>query len=110
MRKFLVCLTILVILFGIHLSSAYLNHKIHQASQYNKTLREIVLTLDSFDFLTAGGGAIGYANYYKWHYAKWRKDPERTPFQKFLFWDKGFFYLADDPPSEYQYPFLGAKN
>lgn len=100
---------ILLVILSFNLCSVYVNHKIHQAGQHNKVIHEIVMQLDFMDFMVAGGGAFGYANYYKYHYAKWRQDPKRTWIQKVMFWDKGFMYDASNPPEEYQYPFLGEK-
>lgn len=99
---------ILAIIVLLWIGSGFLNHKIHQAAQYNKTLYEIVMVTDGMSFFISGGDP-GYKNYYKWQYAKWRADPERTRIQKIMFWDKGFLYDASNPPDEYQYPFLGKK-
>lgn len=100
---------VLMIIALIHFGSIFLNHKIHQVAQHNKALHEIVMTTDGIAFMLGGGGSSGYQNYYKWQYAKWRADPERTRLQKIMFWDKGILYDASDPPDEYQYPFLGEK-
>ena len=53
-----------------------------------------------------GGYPIGYSNYGKWVYAKWRADPKRTTLEKILFWDRGILYDASNPPEEYPYPLL----
>lgn len=100
---------ILLLVVLINIGSISLNHKIHQAAQHNKTLHEIVITTDGIAFMLGGGGPFGYQNYYKWQYAKWRADPERTRLQKIMFKNKGILYDASDPPDEYQYPFLGKK-
>lgn len=99
----------LMLIALIYIGSDFLNHKIHQVAQYNKTLHEIVMTTDGIAFMFGGGDKFGYQNYYKYQYAKWRADPERTRLQKIMFWDKSILYDASDPPDEYQYPFLGKK-
>jgi len=86
-----------------------INHEIRKFSQHHKTIYEIVRTSDFIDFVMNGGGALGYENYYKWTYAKWRASPKRTTFQKIMFWDVGLLYDASNPPKEYAYPLL-AKN
>jgi len=96
---------VLMIIVLIHIGSIFLNHKIHQAAQYNKTLHEIVMITDGMSFMTGAGGPISYKNYYKWHYVKWLRSPERTRLQKIMFWDVFWKEL----PDEYQYPFLGEK-
>ena len=65
-----------------------------------------MLSLDLMDFTMAGGGEIGYNNYYKYHYVKWLKSSERTWFQKLMFWD----VFIDNPPENYKYPSLYEKN
>lgn len=100
---------IVAIIVLINIGSNLLDHKIRQVAQHNETLHEIVMVTDAMSFMTGGGGPIGYKNYYKWQYAKWRADPERTWFEKAMFWNGGILYDASDPPDEYQYPFLGKK-
>ncbi len=99
------CVSSLILIVLMNIGPIFLNHKIHQAVQHNKILHEIVMTTDGIAFTLGGGGPIGYQNYYKWHYVKWLKSPERTWFQKLMFWD----VFPDAPPDEYQYPFLGKK-
>ena len=50
---------ILLLVVLINISSVFLNHKIHQAAQHNKTLHEIVMVTDGMNFMTGGGGAFG---------------------------------------------------
>lgn len=109
LRWILGCVLSLMLIVLTNIGPIFLNHKIHQVAQHNKTLYEIVMTTDGMAFMFSGGDSLGYQNYYKYQYAKWRADPERTRLQKIMFWDKGILYDASNPPDEYQYPFLGKK-
>ncbi|MFA6325186.1 MAG: hypothetical protein WCX46_03090 [Candidatus Paceibacterota bacterium] len=83
-----------------------INYGARKMSQKNETLHNIIMDVDFYCFVTDGGGGFGYRNYYKWEYAKWRKDPKRTIFEKMMFWDLGILYDATSPPEEYEYPLL----
>jgi len=98
-----------VILMGGWIFTAYTSHEMHRAAQHNEKLYKTVMSCDLISFMMHGGNPVGYQNYYKWHYAKWRQDSKRTWFQKVMFWDVGIIYDAGNPPPEYQYPFLGKK-
>lgn len=84
----------------------YAGKEIRLASQHNKFINTFVMSTDCITFQQSGGGPVGYDNYYKWIYAKWRADPKRTTFEKIMFWRIGIFYDASNPPEAYQYPFL----
>jgi len=110
LRVLTMALLISVILIGGWIFTAYTSHEMHRATQHNEKLYKAVMSCDLISFMMHSGNPVGYQNYYKWHYAKWRQDPKRTRLEKFLFWDKGIFYDASNPPAEYQYSFLGTKN
>jgi len=99
-----------VILVGGYVFTAYISHEAHRVAQYDENLYKIVISCDLISFVMYGGNPVGYQNYFKWNYAKWRNDLERTWLEKFLFWNKGIFYDASNPSAEYQYQFLGTKN
>jgi len=99
-----------VILIGGYIFTAYTSHEMHKFAQHNEKLYRTVMSCDFISFAMHGGNPLGYQNYFKWNYAKWRKAPERTWLEKILFWDTGIIYDASNPPTEYQYPFLGVKN
>lgn len=84
----------------------YVGQETRKVSQRNKFVHEVLMVTDLIEFQQSGGGPFGYDNYFKWTYAKWRADPERTVFEKMMYWDIGFFYDASNPPKEYKYPFL----
>jgi len=96
----------LAILISIPIVLRIAGNEIRRTSQTNQTLYGIIIATDLITFTQNGGGPVGYDNYYKWVYAKWRADPKRTTFEKIMFWNAGFFYDATNPPEEYKYPFL----
>ena len=102
MKYFIVCI---VGLFIIYLSYG-LDNKIRKFSQNNELAYEVIRVFDGVTFISNGGGSFGYNNYYKWSYAKWMQNEERTFFEKVLFWDVGILYVANNPPKEYEYPRL----
>lgn len=95
---------VISIILALNLCFAFSSHKIHIWAQHNKSLYKIISISDCMEFMCNGGGSFGYQNQYKWAYAKWINNPERTPLQKAFFWECGFLYDATDPPEEYQYP------
>jgi hypothetical protein len=96
----LAVLAFIALVVGLH----YGEHKVRQAAQTNPTLFAIVQNVDAASFLTSGGDAFGYSNYFKWHYATWLKSPDRTLGERFMFWRTGWMYDASNPPAEYMYP------
>lgn len=105
-RLFLALVTIL----SIFVLGNMMDHQFRVAAQNNETLYQVMLTADLAGFIATGGDPVGYRNYFKWSYATWRKSPERTWWQKALFWNAGFLYDASNPPQQYQYvPHLPTK-
>lgn len=103
MRSVQLFLMIIVIL-SLHLLSKTASHTFRTAAQQSQPLYQVMLATDLMDFATVGGDPISYDNYYKWVYATWRNSPERTWWQKALFWNVGIVYDASHPPLEYAYP------
>ena len=89
---------------GIFALGRVVSHAFRASAQENATFYQVMLAVDAMDFVTAGGGPLGYENYFKWGYATWRKSPERIWRQKAFFWDTGLIYDASNPPKEYAYP------
>ena len=99
-------LLVLLVIFFLRAGSSYLSHQFRQNAQENESLYTAMLNIDAFSFVTAGGGAVGYDNYYKWRYSHWINSPERSWLERILFWDQGIFYDATAPPEHYRYPTL----
>lgn len=95
---------ILIIFVLFTFISNYINHELRLFAQQNEQAYELMLYFDYFSFVCNGGGSWGYGNFYKWKYAKWINDSNRKNIEKFLFWNKGFFYDATSPPEKYPYP------
>ncbi|MCD6149975.1 hypothetical protein J7J13_04310 [bacterium] len=93
----------LIIVFVIATGSIIANHKFRTVAQKHEIIYETMLVLDLMDFVATGGGFLGYSNYFKWCYAKWRNS-DRTMLEKALFWNFGVLYDAISPLKEYRYP------
>jgi len=96
--------TLISLIFISCLCQSLIAHKLHSWAQYNKSLYKILEISDFIGFINCGGESFGYANQYKWLYARWLNNPNRTTAEKILFWKFGILYDASNPPEEYQYP------
>ncbi len=99
-----ILVVVVVIIGGLLVLSQAGEHFLRQKAQQNERLHEVVLVLDACSFMTCGGDPIGYNNYFKWAYAKWRNDPARTWLEKVMFWNEGIGWTAKNPPNQYPYP------
>jgi hypothetical protein len=106
MRKLLIFTLFSLLLsltIGIFVSDAF-----HQWGQTSSAARDIVMTVDLFDFMANGGGYIGAShNYFGWAYAKATNNPDRSWWHKVLFWPNP--YYLTQPPKEWPYPLLFEK-
>ncbi|HPI67186.1 MAG TPA: hypothetical protein PKZ16_01405 [bacterium] len=97
-------IVIISLIFISCLCQSLVAHKLHSWAQHNKNLYKILEITDLVGFISSGGESFGYANQYKWSYARWLNNPKRTTIEKLLFWKVGILYDATNPPDEYQYP------
>lgn len=102
-------LLVALLILAMNLATTTISHKAREIAQHNTRLYDLMLIHDAHAFMTAGGGNFGYQNYFKWQYAKALQDPQTPLFTKILFWQRGLFYDAADPPNQYQYPPLYKK-
>lgn len=94
----------IVVLVAFAICGNVAEYQFRKAAQNNETLYDVMLAYDGFNFSQNGGGSFGYANNYKYEYAKWRASPDRTLVQRLTLWDRGIMYDASSPPAQYAYP------
>ncbi|MFW0862331.1 MAG: hypothetical protein ACKKL6_01980 [Candidatus Komeilibacteria bacterium] len=105
-KLFIKSFVIATLLITMSIPGAMLDRKLHEMGQDNKTVYDIVMTLDAMAFFSNGGGFFGASqNYFGWAYAKATADKNRSALSKVLFWENPFY--VTQPPDEWPYYYRG---